>query len=128
MISKKILLADDNALARKILRSFLETQTQFTVCGEAINGLDAVEKARTLGPDLIVMDWSMPVMNGIEAGSVLKAMLPKVPIVIYTSHDCSMIEPGAFAVGVRAVIQKHGMDGLAAHLHRLLLARPLQLV
>jgi DNA-binding NarL/FixJ family response regulator len=128
MISKKILIADDDSLVRNVLRSFLESQTRFKVCGEAVNGLDAVEKARTLNPDLIVMDLSMPVMNGIEAASVLKAMLPQVPIVIYTAHDSSMIEPSAFAVGVRAVIQKHDMDELATHLHRLLLARPLQLV
>ena len=94
----------------------------------ATNSCSEPEKARTLNPDLIVMDLSMPVMNGIEAGSVLKAMLPQVPIVIYTAHDTSMIEPHAFAVGVRAVVQKHDMDGLAAHLHHLLLARPLQLV
>jgi YesN/AraC family two-component response regulator len=46
---------------------------------EAVNGLDVIEKARTLSPDLVVMDVSMPVMNGIEAGSVLKVMLPQVP-------------------------------------------------
>ena len=124
MIAKKILIADDNALVRNVLRSFLESQTRFKVCGEAVNGLDAIEKARTLRPDLIVMDLSMPVMNGIEAGSVLKAMLPQVPIVIYTAHDTSMIEPHALAVGVRAVIQKHDMAGLVGHLQQILYSQP----
>src|ERR1700720_858827 len=124
MIAKKILIADDDSLVRNVLRSFLESQTRFKVCGEAVNGLDAIEKARTLNPDLIVMDLSMPVMNGIEAGSVLRAMLPQVPIVIYTRHDISMIEPHALAVRVRAVIQKHDMAGLAGHLQQILYSQP----
>jgi DNA-binding NarL/FixJ family response regulator len=124
MMPKKILIADDDSLVRNVLRSFLESQTRFKVCGEAVNGLDAIEKARTLNPDLIVMDLSMPVMNGIEAGSVLKAMLPQVPIVIYTAHDSSMIEPDALAVGVGAVIQKHDMAGLVGHLRQILYSQP----
>src|ERR1700676_3525384 len=124
MIPKTILIADDDSLVRNVLRSFLESQTRFKVCGEAVNGLDAIETARTLNPDLIVMDLSMPVMNGIEAGSVLKAMLPQVPIVIYTAHDSSMIEPHALAVGVRAVIQKHDMPGFVGHLQQNLYSQP----
>src|ERR1700692_4315958 len=116
MIPKRILIADDNPLVRNVLRFFLESQTRFKVCGEAVNGLDVIEKARTLRPDLIVMDFSMPVMNGIEAGSVLKAMLPKIPIVMYTVHDTAAIKIQALAAGVRAVIQKHDIDGLAGHL------------
>src|SRR3984893_1724075 len=124
MISKKILIADDSSLVRNVLRCYLESQTRFKICGEAVNGRDAIEKARTLNPDLIVMDLSMPVMNGIQAGSVLRAMLPQVPIVIYTAHDSAMIEPDALAVGVRAVIQKHDMAGLAGHLQKILYSQP----
>jgi DNA-binding NarL/FixJ family response regulator len=120
MMSKSILIVDDNKFVRYELRSFVETQTHFDVCGEAINGVDAIEKARTLHPDLIVMDLSMPVMNGLEAGAVLKAMLPKVPIVMYTVHDTTAIKVQALAAGVRAVIQKHDMDGLAGQLRELL--------
>src|ERR1700737_4467779 len=98
MMSKSILLVDDDKLIRNVLRCFVETRTHFEVCGEAVNGLDAIEKARTLHPDLIVMDLSMPVMNGLEAETVLKAMLPEVPV----------------------VIQKNDMDGLAGHLIELL--------
>src|ERR1700676_474676 len=124
MRSKSILIVDDSLPVRRMLRSFVESRTDFEVCGEAVNGVDAIEKARTLNPDLIVMDLSMPVMNGIEAGSVLKAMLPKVPIVIYTAHDTSMIEPHALAVGVRAVIQKHDMAGPVGHLQQNLYSQP----
>jgi DNA-binding NarL/FixJ family response regulator len=120
MMPKSILIVDDDKLIRKVLRSFVESRTHFEVCGEAVNGLDAIEKARTLHPDLIVMDLSMPVMNGLEAGSVLKAMLPKVPVVMYTVHDTAAMKVRALAAGVRAVVQKHDMDGLAGHLIELL--------
>jgi DNA-binding NarL/FixJ family response regulator len=119
-MSKSILIVDDSLPVRKLLRSFVESRTHFDVCGEAVNGLDAIEKARTLRPDLIVMDFSMPLMNGLEAGCVLKAMLPEVPIVMYTVHDSAAIKVQALAAGVRAVIQKHDIDDLAEHLIELL--------
>jgi DNA-binding NarL/FixJ family response regulator len=80
MITKRILIADEDPLVRNVLRFFLESQSRFKVCGEAVNGLDVIEKARTLSPDLVVMDVSMPVMNGIEAGSVLKVCCLKFPL------------------------------------------------
>jgi DNA-binding NarL/FixJ family response regulator len=118
--SKRILIVDDHALVRRVLRSFLESWTHFKVCGEAINGRDAIEKARTLSPDLIVMDFSMPIMNGLEAGAVLKAILPQVPIIMCTVHDTAAMKVQALAVGVRALVQKHDMVGLAGHLRELL--------
>src|ERR1700680_1979484 len=119
MMPKSILIVDDDKLVRKVLRSFVESRTHFEVCGEAVNGLDAIAKARTLHPDLIVMDLSMPVMNGLQAGSVLKAMLPKVPIVMYTVHDTAAMKLQALAAGVRAFIQRHDMDGLGGNLREL---------
>ena len=116
MITKRILIADDDPFARNVLRFFLESQNRFEVCGEAVNGLDVIEKARTLSPDLVVMEVSMPVMNGIEAGSVLKVMLPHVPVVLYTSQDSATLETHALEVGVRAVIQKNDIANFAGHL------------
>ena len=116
MIPKRILIADDNPIVRNVRRFFLDSQSRFKVCGEAVNGLEVIEKARTLSPDLIVMDFSMPVMNGIEAGSVSKVMLPHVPVVLYTSQDSAMIETHALEVGVRAVIQKNDIAYFAGHL------------
>ena len=120
MMPKSILIVDDNKLVRNVLRCFVEARTHFEVCGEAVNGLDAIEKARTLHPDLIVIDLSMPVMNGLAVGTVLKAMVPEVPIVMYIVHDTSAVKVQALAAGVRAVIQKHDMDGLAGELRELL--------
>jgi CheY-like chemotaxis protein len=79
MMPKSIFIVDDDKLSGNVLRSFVESRTHFEVCREAVNGLDAIEKTRTLHPDLIVMDFSMPVMNGREAGAVLKAMVPDCP-------------------------------------------------
>jgi DNA-binding NarL/FixJ family response regulator len=117
---KKILVVDDSPLVRDVIRKYLESRTLFTVCGEAINGVDAIQKAEKLNPDLVLMDFSMPVMNGIECASVLKVTMPKVPVVIYTSHSRAMIEPHARAVGVRGVIEKHDLSDLAGQLRQIL--------
>jgi chemotaxis response regulator CheB len=69
------------ASVRRAIRDFLENQTGFEVCGEAVNGADAI---RELKPDLILLDLAMPEMNGAEAASVLKRMMPQVPIILLT--------------------------------------------
>ena len=120
MTAKRILIADDNQLVRNFVKFYLESQTHFRVCGEAVNGMDVIEKARTLNPDLIVMDFSMPIMNGIEACSVLKVMLPQVPVVLYTSHDSALLEAQALEVGVRVVVKKHEFARFAGHLREFL--------
>ena len=82
----KILIIDDSAMMRSALRKFLEDE-QFTVCGEAEDGLIGIEKAKELSPDLIFLDFSMPGMNGAAAAPILKRALPKVPIILFTMHD-----------------------------------------
>jgi DNA-binding NarL/FixJ family response regulator len=119
-MSKRILIADDNEDIRGMIRCFLESRTICEVCGEAVNGVDAIEKARTLSPDLILLDYSMPAMNGIEAGAALKAMLPEVPVILFTSQDTWAIESAAFSVGIRAVVPKTEFGSLQGHLEALL--------
>jgi chemotaxis response regulator CheB len=80
-----ILIVDDNAAIRSLLRDALQREVGWRVCGEAENGQDAVEKAKRLRPDVIVLDLSMPVMNGLEAGRTLTEALPAVPLVLFTS-------------------------------------------
>jgi DNA-binding NarL/FixJ family response regulator len=103
---KCILIVDDNALFRKSLRSFFESQTDFEVCGEAVDGLDAIEKARELNPDLIVLDLSMPRMNGLAAAPKLRALLPEVPIVLFTMHKGAIDPSAAAAAGITTVVGK----------------------
>jgi DNA-binding NarL/FixJ family response regulator len=104
-LPKCILIVDDNALLRKALRSFLESQG-YEVCGEAENGLDAIEKARVLNPDLITLDLSMPRMNGLEAAPILRAMLPEVPIILFTLHKDTVIDSTASKAGISVVVGK----------------------
>jgi DNA-binding NarL/FixJ family response regulator len=109
---KCILIVDDNLSIRKSIRRFLESQTDFEVCGEAVDGLDAIEKARELRPDLIVLDLSMPRLDGLRTASILRPMLPHVPIVLFTMHRDTISNAEASEAGVSAVVSK--TDALAA--------------
>jgi DNA-binding NarL/FixJ family response regulator len=108
-MSKNILIVDDSDITRKIIRLFLEIQIGFEVCGEAVDGLDAIEKAKKLKPDLILLDLAMPRMNGIEAASVIKGMMPPVSIVLFTMYKETVGKALASAVGIDAVLSK--LDG-----------------
>ena len=108
---KCILIADDNDFVRTVIRFFLESHQGFEVCGEATDGVDAIEKAKKLKPDLIVLDLVMPRMNGVEAASVLKGAMPGVPIVLFTMHQEALGNALTTAVGVSAVLSKP--DGLS---------------
>jgi two-component system, NarL family, nitrate/nitrite response regulator NarL len=105
-LPKCILIVDDNATVRKAVRSLLEAQEGFEVCGEAANGREAVDKAQELAPDLIIMDLSMPVMNGLEAARTLREVMPDVPIVMFSVHRSGILEKNARSAGIRAVVPK----------------------
>jgi DNA-binding NarL/FixJ family response regulator len=103
---KCILIVDDNAPTRHMLRTIFEDAMGWEVCGEAENGREAVEKARELNPDLIILDLSMPIMNGLTAAPVLRRMMPAVPIILFTLHENNAVEREALSVGVSAVVSK----------------------
>src|SRR5215813_7370843 len=105
-MSKSILIVDDSDIVRKVTRLFLETQIDLEVCGEAVHGVDDVEKAKELKPDLIVLDLAMPRMNGIEAASVIKGMMPRVPIVLFTLYAEAASNMPVSGVGIDAVLPK----------------------
>src|SRR5262249_34570 len=83
---KKILIADDNAQIRFLIRSLIES-AEFTVVAEVGNGKDAIDKAKLLRPDLILLDLAMPVVNGAEAAAILKVQVPTIPIIVFTLHQ-----------------------------------------
>jgi DNA-binding NarL/FixJ family response regulator len=85
-MSKRILVADDSDAVRRVIHTYL-AERDFDVCGEAADGEDAIEKARTLKPDLVLLDVAMPRTNGIEVASVLKDMMPDVRIVLFTMYS-----------------------------------------
>jgi DNA-binding NarL/FixJ family response regulator len=103
---KSILIVDDSETYRKVTRLFLETQIDVQVCGEAVDGLDGVEKAKALKPDLILLDLVMPRMNGIEAASIIKHEVPQTRIVMFTIYDNCVGGSLASHVGIDAVLSK----------------------
>jgi two-component system, NarL family, response regulator NreC len=103
---KCILIVDDHAAMRHLLRTAFEGTPGWEVCGEAENGREAIEKTRELKPDLIVLDLSMPIMNGLEAAPALRRMLPTVPIILFTLYGNKFLEQEAFSAGVTAVVSK----------------------
>jgi DNA-binding NarL/FixJ family response regulator len=113
--SKRILVADDSDTSRGVLTRYLSAQRNLDVCGEAVNGEEAIEKAWELKPDLVLLDVAMPRTNGIVAASVLKEMMPEVRIILFTMYSDAIAR--AFprgGVAADAVISKgDGMQKLA---------------
>jgi CheY-like chemotaxis protein len=103
---KRIFIVDDSKPVRKLVCTYLESRLEYVVCAEATDGQDAIRRAREVAPDLIVLDLSMPLMNGLEAGAILHDMLPKVPIILFTMHKGIVSEERAQAFGIRKVVSK----------------------
>jgi len=106
MPAKRILLVDDNAVVRSLVRRLFEFQPEFEISGEAENGRDAIEKAERLKPDLIILDLIMPVMTGLDAAPLLKQLLPDTLIILFTQQEGSEVERLARAAGIDAVVSK----------------------
>jgi CheY-like chemotaxis protein len=102
---KSILIVDDSPAIRHPLRTAFEDISGWEV-GEAANGREAIDKARELNPDLIVLDLAMPVMNGLQAAPVLRRMRPTVPIILFTLYGSKFLEREALSAGVTAVVSK----------------------
>src|SRR5437868_14517428 len=101
-MNKRVLVVDDNEVIRLIVRSALEMHTPFVI-HEAVDGLDALEKADTLNPDLVVMDLSMPRMSGLDATRTLKQTHPPTQVVLFTSHKGALSENDAHNAGVMGI-------------------------
>jgi DNA-binding NarL/FixJ family response regulator len=85
----RILIADDDSPIRRLLRRLIEDHSNWEVCGEAVNGADAVEKAGELAPDLIVLDLAMPQMNGLQAAREIAKADPHMPMLLLTVQQVS---------------------------------------
>ena len=95
------------------MRQLFESRAGWEVCGEAVNGLDAIEKAQQLRPDLIVLDLSMPEMDGLQAARILKKAMPKVSIILFTNFGQDpFMEREALAVGIGKVVSKANSSAL----------------
>ena len=103
---KRILVVDDSALVRGLVREFIESRPGFEVCGEASDGLEGVEKGLELKPDLIVLDFSMPRINGLQAAFMLHEIVPDTPIILFTIHKDAILSRLAHNAGVTSVVSK----------------------
>ena len=117
------MIVDDHAAIRLALTRVIASVDDFQVCGEAENGRVGVELAMRLKPDLIILDLSMPVIDGLQAARELNRLMPAVPILMYTSFTSANLPAEALAAGVRKVASKPSPpDALVKDLRMLLAA------
>ena len=102
----RVLVADDQPGIRKRVRLTLASRIGVEMCDEASNGEEAVEKAQQSNPDLIILDITMPVMNGLEAARKIRKFLPNTPIMILTMHKSKQLMEEAQKIGVRGYVVK----------------------
>jgi DNA-binding NarL/FixJ family response regulator len=122
---KRILIVDDSPIIRRSLRTVLERQPEWGVCGEAGNGREGIDKVLQLNPDLVVIDLVMPVMNGIQASRALKKLVPATPLVMFTTFTDPYLTKDALAAGVDAVVPKsEGATTLVRSIQTLLVKFP----
>jgi DNA-binding NarL/FixJ family response regulator len=105
----RILTADDNEKVRQGVTGIITSETDWTLCGEAADGADALRKARALLPDLILMDVSMPGLSGLVASRLLQQQVPKAKIVIMSQHDPIQLLPRALEAGAHACVDKSNL-------------------
>lgn len=106
----RILVVDDNAAVRRYLRGALEQHDNWRVCDEARNGQEAVDRFPQIRPDVIVLDFQMPCMNGLEAARIISRLAPEVPILMVTLYLSRQLSEEARKVGVRGACAKTDMD------------------
>lgn len=102
----RILIADDSRTVRRSLHALLEQHPDWTVCAEAVDGADAVAKAQECSPDVMVLDFFMPGMTGVDAAGVLQHLLPSVPILIVTLYITAQLITQAKSVGIKGAVSK----------------------
>ena len=106
MQNLRILIVDDHAVIRRGLHALLRTQAGWEVVGEAANGPDAVKKVNQIKPDVVVMDITMPVMNGLDATRLIMETTPQTKVLIFTMHDSEELVQSALEVGARGYVLK----------------------
>ena len=105
-VQKGVLIVDDDAIVRSLVRRLFQSYPEFEVLGEAVDGQDAIEQAERLNPDLIILDLVMPVMNGLQAAPELRKILPDAALILFTHHNGHPVELLAKDAGIHAVVPK----------------------
>jgi len=110
----RILIVDDSRLIRRSLRLWIDGSLHWEVCGEAENEKEAVERVEELRPDIVILDFQMPVMNGLEAALRIRDVAPRTAMLMFTMHASSELVKTALEAGVADVVSKS--DRLSDHL------------
>ena len=108
----RILLVDDNPSIRHYLRAILEQQTSWQVCGEARTGAEALQKVLEAPPDLILLDYQMPDLNGVDVAKQICELFPKIPILMVTLHLSKQLAEAARLAGVRGACAKQDIGSV----------------
>jgi len=122
---KRVLIVDDHGALRRGIRGLVETRPNFTVVAEAASGHAAIEEARRTAPDIAIIDYSLPELNGLDLTFALKRELPRMEILVYTMHCRDEIITGVLKAGARGYVMKSDSEEhLLAALDALALRRP----
>jgi DNA-binding NarL/FixJ family response regulator len=119
-MAKTVLIADDSEQVRKYVAKVLRPDEDFESCKEAVDGLDALVKAKECHADLVILDLGMPLMNGLETARELKRLMPMVPIILFTLHGHVISDEHAKRYGVDLVVAKSDITLLRDHVRSLL--------
>ncbi len=102
----RILIVDDHELVRRGLRSILVTRPEWEICGEAADGSDAIEKARDLKPDVVLLDITMPHMNGLDAARIIRRDVPRAKVIIVSQYEGAEMRTRALDAGAQGYVSK----------------------
>src|ERR1700739_1332263 len=106
MSAVEILIAEEHELFRSTVRSFIEAQPDYHVCGEAGDGIEAIEKVRQLRPDIVLMDINMPRMDGLEATRIIRREIPGCNVILVTQNHATIAREQARNVDAKGAITK----------------------
>jgi len=116
----RILVVDDNPSVRHYLRAILEQQPSWQVIGEARTGAEALDRVQKAVPDVVLLDFQMPDLNGIDIAREMRRLLPQIPILMVTVHMSNQLAAAARAVGVQGACAKSDVGSIVEAVQMLL--------
>lgn len=124
----RILIVDDSVSMRRIIATIVGSHSGWVICGEAENGMSGVEKFQELNPDLVLLDFGMPDINGIEAASRMAITNPTAVLILFTVWDLEGFERAAAKAGICAIVRKSEAWKLIAKIETVFAQRPKQTI